>query len=139
MTITGGKVTPESESERVSRSVVSDSLQPHGLYSPWNSAGQKTGLGSLSFLQEIFPTQGSSSGLPHCRQILHQLSHQGSPPDQTVKRGVRTDRAEVHGSSSELIPGPRGLPSLESQVSLPVLRQVWERPGSPLPAVSGPC
>ena len=39
-------------------SVVSNSLQPHGLYSPWNSLGQNTGAGSHSFLQGIFPTQG---------------------------------------------------------------------------------
>ena len=62
-----------------SHSVMSDSLQPHGLYSPWNSAGQNTGVGSLSLLWGIFPTQGSNPGLPHCRQILYQLSHQGSP------------------------------------------------------------
>ena len=49
------------------------------LYSPWNSLGQNTGVGSLSFFQEIFPTQGSNPGLPHCRQILHQVSHKGSP------------------------------------------------------------
>ena len=36
----------------------SDSLQPHGLYNPWNSPGWNTGMGSLSFLQGIFPTQG---------------------------------------------------------------------------------
>ena len=36
---------------------MSDSLQPHGLYSPWNSQGQNTGVGSQSLLQEIFPTQ----------------------------------------------------------------------------------
>ena len=60
-------------------SVMSDSLRPHGLYSPWNSPGQNTGVGSLSLLQGIFPTQGSNPGLPHCRQILYQLSHQGSP------------------------------------------------------------
>ena len=58
---------------------VSDSLQPHGLYSPWNSPGQNTGGGSHSLLQGIFPTQGSSPGLPHCRWLLNQLSHQGSP------------------------------------------------------------
>ena len=34
-----------------------DSLQPHELYSPWNSPGQNTGVGSLSLLQGIFPTQ----------------------------------------------------------------------------------
>ena len=53
-------------------------LQPHVLYSPWNSPGQNTGVGSLSLLQGIFPTQGSNPGLPHCRQILYQLNHKGS-------------------------------------------------------------
>ena len=38
-----------------------------------------TRVGSLSLLQGIFPTQGSNPALPHCRQILYQLSHQGSP------------------------------------------------------------
>ena len=56
-----------------------DSLHPHGLYSPWNSLGQNTGVSSLSLLQGIFPTQGSNPGLPHCRGILYQLSHKGSP------------------------------------------------------------
>ena len=58
---------------------MSDSLRPHGLYSPWNSLGQNTGVGSLSLLQGIFPIQGSSPGLPYCKQILYQLSHKGSP------------------------------------------------------------
>ena len=57
---------------------MSDSLQPHELYSPWNSPGQNTGVGSLSLLQGIFPTQGSNPGLPPCGQILYQLSHKGS-------------------------------------------------------------
>jgi len=51
-----------------------DFLQPHKLYSPWNSLGQNTGIGSLSLLQGIFPTQGSYPGLPHCRWILYLLS-----------------------------------------------------------------
>ena len=51
----------------------------HGLYSPWNSPGQNTGVGSCSLLQGVFPTQGLNPGLPHCRWILYQLSHQGSP------------------------------------------------------------
>ena len=62
-----------------SHSVVSNSLRPHGLYSPWNSPGQNTGVGSLSLLQGIFPTQGLNPCLPHCRQILYQLSHKGNP------------------------------------------------------------
>ena len=41
---------------------------------PWNSPGQNTGVGSLSLLQGILPTQESNPGLPHCRQILCQLS-----------------------------------------------------------------
>ena len=49
------------------------------LYSPWNSPGQNTGVGSPSLLRGIFPTQGSNPGLPHCRWILYQLSHKGSP------------------------------------------------------------
>ena len=65
------------ESESVS--VVSDSLWPNRLYSPWNSPGQNTGVGSLSLLQDIFPTPGSNPGLPHCTWILYQLSHKGSP------------------------------------------------------------
>ena len=59
-------------------SVVSNSSRPHGLYSPWNSPGQNTGVGSHSLLQGLFPTQGSNPGLPHCRWILYQLSHKGS-------------------------------------------------------------
>ena len=65
--MSGGASGKESES----RSVESDSLQPHGLYSPWNSPGQNIGVGSLSFLQAIFPTQGSNPGLPNCRWILY--------------------------------------------------------------------
>ena len=52
---------------------------PHGLYSPWNSPGQNTGLDSFSPLQGIFPTQGSNPSLLYCMQILYQLSHKGSP------------------------------------------------------------
>ena len=60
-------------------SVLSDSLQSHKLCSPWNSPGQNTEVGSLSLLQGIFPTQESNPDLPHCRRILYQLSHRGSP------------------------------------------------------------
>ena len=66
-----------SESER--HSVVSDCLWPHGIFSPWNSPDQNTGVGRFFLFQGIFPTQGSNPGLPHCRRILYQLSHKGSP------------------------------------------------------------
>ena len=52
------------------------SLWPQGLYSPWNSPGHNTGVGSLSLLQGIFPTQGTNPGLLYCRPILYQLSYQ---------------------------------------------------------------
>ena len=54
---------------------MSNSLQPHGQYSPWNSPGQNTGVGSLSLLQGIFLTQELNQGLLHCRWILYQLSY----------------------------------------------------------------
>ena len=66
-----------NKSENESHSVMSNSLRLHGLYSSWNSPGQNTGVGSLS--------SGSSRpsklnwGLLHCRQILYQLSYEGSP------------------------------------------------------------
>ena len=70
---------PKVEAVKECRSVMSDFLQPHGLHSPWDSPGQTIGVDSLSLLQGIFPTQRSNPGLPHCRQILCQLSHKGSP------------------------------------------------------------
>ena len=72
--------TYSHKSESESHSVMSDSLRPHKLYSPWNSPGQNTGVGSLSLLQGIFPTQGLNPGLQCCRRILYQPSHKGSPP-----------------------------------------------------------
>ena len=100
-----GKVmiaSPKSES----RSVVSDSLGPHGLYSPWNSPGQNTVVGSLSFLQGIFPSQGSNSGLPHCRRILYHLSPKGSPenPIDSIKkhRNIINEFSKVTGYKTNI-------------------------------------
>ena len=53
------------EGENDSSSVMTDSLQPHGLYSPWTSLGQNTGVRSLSLLLGIFPTQELNAGLLH--------------------------------------------------------------------------
>ena len=61
-----------------SHSVMVDSLWRHGLYNPWNSPDLNTGMGSCFLLQGIFLTQRLNPGCPHCRQILYQLSHQGS-------------------------------------------------------------
>ena len=74
----------QCESESVNCSVMSDSLQPHGmqhtrLLRPQDSPGKNTGVGSHSLLQEIFLTQELNLGLLHCRQILYHLSHMGKP------------------------------------------------------------
>ena len=69
---------------------MSDSLQPHGLYNPCNSLGQNAGVGNLSLLQGIFPTQGSNPGLMHCRQMLYLLSHKGSPSGETGESHLGT-------------------------------------------------
>ena len=70
------------ETEYVSRSIMSSSLQPRGLWParllcPWNSPGKNTGVGIHSLLWGIFPA--SNPGLLHCKQILYHLNHQGSP------------------------------------------------------------
>ena len=71
-----------------SRSVTSDSLQPHGLYTarllcPWDSPGKNTGVGCYFLLQGIFPTQELNTGLLHCRRILLPSESTGKP---TIKR-----------------------------------------------------
>ena len=73
-----GKRCVQLTSESESRSVMCDPLRPHGLYSPWNSPGQNTGVDGCFLLQGIFPTQGLNPRLPHCRQILYHLSYQGN-------------------------------------------------------------
>ena len=105
------KFVKESES----CSVLSDSLQPHGLYSSWDSqarilewvtfpfsrgSSQPRDQTQVSLLQGIFPTRGLNPGLPspgdlpypgidrgllHCRQILYQLSYEGSQSEIATK------------------------------------------------------
>ena len=74
-------------------------LRPLGLYSPWNSPGQNTGVGNRSLLQGICPTQGSNSGLPHCKRILYRLSHQPNAKDHIA------------------IPNPKLRPISQTQIS----------------------
>ena len=67
----------------LSRSFMSDSLQPNGLQPPGSfvhgdSPGKNSGVGCHFLLQGIFPTQGSNPGLPHCKRLLYHLSHQGN-------------------------------------------------------------
>ena len=71
--ISGQNVTRGPGVKRCScLAVVSNSLWPHGLYSPWISPSQNTGVGDHPLLQEIFPTKGSNPGLSHCKRILYQ-------------------------------------------------------------------
>ena len=71
---------------------MSDPLRPPGLYSPWNSPGQNSRVGSLSLLQGIFSAQGSNPGVLHCRQILYQLNHQ----DMFSYRGHHRKQLMLH-------------------------------------------
>ena len=118
------------KSESESHSVVSDSLWPHGLYSPWNSPGQNTGVGSLSLLQGDFPTQGSNRGLLHCRWILYQLSYEGSLLDHwfTVKR-----------FKSEIVRGKGREKGMELPCFLQVRHSPWVAPCSPTQKLSESC
>ena len=98
-------------SESVSCSVMSDSLQSHGLQParllcPWDSPGKNTGVGSHFLLQGIFQIQGSNLGLLHCKQILYHRSHQGSSnPLQYSCLGNPMERgawqATVHGGTKK--------------------------------------
>jgi len=49
------------------------------LLRPWDFLGKSIGVGCHFLIQGTFPTQGLNPGLPHCRQTLYCLSHQGSP------------------------------------------------------------
>ena len=79
-------------------SVLSDSLWPHGLHSPWNSPGQNTGVDSLSLLQGIFPNQGSNPGIPHSKPSIFwhsafsmiQLSHPYMTTGKTIALSIWT-------------------------------------------------
>ena len=60
-------------------SVMSDSSQPHGLYTPWNSPGQKTGVGSLSLLQGDIPNPGIEPRSPELQADSLPAEPQGKP------------------------------------------------------------
>ena len=68
-----------AQSLRVSDSLQLYGLQPTRLLCPWNFPGKNIGTGCHFLFQRIFPTQGSNPGLLHCRRIVYQLSHKGSP------------------------------------------------------------
>ena len=107
-----------------SHSVISNSLRPYGLYSPWNSRGKNTGVGSFSLLQWIFPTQELNWGLLHCKQILYQLRYQGSPtngkyPSQWPESYLSQEWACICTSTVQSLTGS----SLESLTFVDLARQ----------------
>ena len=89
-----------------------DSLPAEPLGKPNN-----TGVGSLSLLQQIFPTQESNQSLLHCKRILYQLSYQGSPimaevvdkergcPDTRFKKGLAAQCGEYGSKQLSALPG----------------------------------
>ena len=96
----------------LSHSAVSDSLQSHRvqptrILCPWNSPGKNTGVGSNCLLQGTFLIQGSNPGLLHCRQILYQLSHQGSPilPQGRVKKLIRLVENDKYWVDQKVLSG----------------------------------
>ena len=62
-----------------------------------DSPGKNSGGGSHAFLRGIFPTQGLNPDLPHCRQILYSLSHQGSNTKiyRVIVKSYRQVRKEI--------------------------------------------
>ena len=62
----------------------SPTLQEDSLSAEAQRKPKNTGVGSLSLLQRVFPTQESNQGLLHYMQILYQLSSQGSPRAQSI-------------------------------------------------------
>ena len=85
-------------------SVVFGSLRTHGLYSPWNSSSQNTGVGNLFLLQQIFLTKELNQALLHCRWILYQLSYQVSPingESLKARNFLETSSGSLHLKQSE--------------------------------------
>ena len=107
-----------SSEVKVTQLLSLDSLRPHGLYNPWNSPGQNTGVGSLSLLQGIFLTQGSNPVLLHCRRFFTHWA---------------TRKAQEYWSGSP-IPSPVDLPNPGIQLGSPSLQadslptELWRKP-----------
>ena len=101
---------------------MSSFLRTHGLYISWISPGQNIGVGSCSLLQGVFLTQGLNPGLPHCRWILYQLSHQGSLYIIYMLYCIFFNEYTV-SSASLVIQTVRNLPGMQE---IQVRSLVWE-------------
>ena len=94
-----------------SRSVMSDSLQPHGLT---EFSRPECWSGSHSCFQGIFPTQGSNPDFLHCRQILYHLSHLYFIRSDQISRSVVSDSLRPHESQHARPPCPSPTPEVHS-------------------------
>ena len=100
---------------------------PTRFLCPWNSPGKNTGVGRHSLLQGIFPIQEANLSFPHCRQILHHLSHQGSPsshkPTQRRASQQQTGPSPTRSrEAGERQPEPKGVISVPEMASSTKLR-----------------
>ena len=101
---------------------MSSSLQPHGIV----HGIHQVRVGSCSLLQGIFPTQGSNPGLPHCRQILYQLSHQGSPA--IVQARGKDKHWNVPALNVFYFPTKlQGFSSGSAVKNMPAIQETWVR------------
>ena len=113
--------TLSGECKSENRSAMSDFATP--WTGPWNSPGQNTGVGSLSLLQGIFPTQGLNLALPHCRWIFFfffflPAEPQGKPNKSTCimlcSCSVVSDSLQPHGLQHARLPCPSPSPGVFS-------------------------
>ena len=89
----------------------SPALQADSLSAEPQGKPKNTGVGSLSLLQRIFPTQESNWALLHCRQILYQLSYEESPSWEICMQ-VKKQQLEP-GMEQRLVPNwERSMPRL---------------------------
>ena len=124
----------KNEETEWSCSVMSDSLWSHSLYPtrllhPWNFPGKSTGVGCHFLLQGIFLAWGTNPGIPHCRQMLYHLSHQGSPEAKWKQRpavAVTGDGSQVRSCTEQYCIGTWNVRSM-NQGKLEVVKQEMAR------------
>ena len=98
-------------------------------YTPlsWSSPGKNTGVGCRSLLQGIFPTQGMNPHLPHCRQILYHLSHQGSPKHPKVQTKEKLREYSLSLPAAPIVPSGHINQSGKNWWCLMYWGQIWRQ------------
>ena len=110
---------------------------PPGSFVRGDSPGKNTGVGFHALLQEIFPTQGSNPGLPHCRQILYIWATKKAPIQYLHLNQLHLQRPYFHLVSHSKFSGGHGFAAAKSLQSCPTLRNPIDGspPGSPIPGI----